>query len=297
MQENYFVESRTHIKVILTIMERMLKNGKATREEYRDIFIHWYKWLMDNGGHYGNMNDYNQGEHLEITITRLRVEVPNYASCARGLISELNKIIALYEANKDFYDGLYADRESLYVEMAAYAETAKMEWDNEVLKRLGDFEITQKVGQLLAKANEMLREELIFRLNAIRAQYNLDFPDGDPYKWLDKMREEWADIERRRKELEEDRGYSITSVQDNRMLAIYTTAKRLSGIFMKDLEESEQPAIQQTNFNTFHVYNEQHNHFSSTHVHLEPKSNRLTSSQASGKFYISQDICSSFYRT
>lgn len=48
MAENYFVESRKHIKVILTIMESMLRNGKATREEYRDIFTHWYKWLMDN---------------------------------------------------------------------------------------------------------------------------------------------------------------------------------------------------------------------------------------------------------
>ena len=56
--ENYFVESRKHIRVILTIMENMLKNGKATREEYRDIFIHWYKWLMDNDAHYGNINDY-----------------------------------------------------------------------------------------------------------------------------------------------------------------------------------------------------------------------------------------------
>ena len=106
--ENYFVESRKHIRVILTIMENMLKKGKATREEYRDIFIHWYKWLMDNGSHYGNINDYNQGEHLEITITRLRVEVPNYASCARGLISELKKIITLYEQNA--YSGAMSAR-------------------------------------------------------------------------------------------------------------------------------------------------------------------------------------------
>ena len=129
MAENYFVESRKHIKVILTIMESMLRNGKATREEYRDIFSHWYKWLMDNDAHYGNINDYNQGENLEITITRLRVEIPNYASCARGLLSELNKIICLYEANKTFFDGLYADRETLFVDMAVHAETAKMEWD------------------------------------------------------------------------------------------------------------------------------------------------------------------------
>ena len=108
MAENYFVESRKHIKVILTIMESMLRNGKATREEYRDIFSHLHKWLMDNDAHYGNINDYNQGENLEITITRLRVEIPNYASCARGLLSELNKIISLYEANKTFFDGLYA---------------------------------------------------------------------------------------------------------------------------------------------------------------------------------------------
>ena len=30
-------------KGILTIMESMLRNGKATREEYRDIFSHWHK--------------------------------------------------------------------------------------------------------------------------------------------------------------------------------------------------------------------------------------------------------------
>ena len=46
MAENYFVESRKHIKVILTIMESMLRNGKATREEDRDIFRHWHKWLL-----------------------------------------------------------------------------------------------------------------------------------------------------------------------------------------------------------------------------------------------------------
>lgn len=143
----------------------------------------------------------------------------------------------------------------------------------------------------------MPREELTFRINAIRAEYNLDFPEGDPVKWMEELRERIADLEKHGQVLEDDRGYLLTSVQDNRMIAIYSTAKRISSIFMKDLEESEQPAIQQTNFNTFHVHNEQHNHFSSTHVHLEPKSNRLTSGQAAGKFYISQDVCSTFYRS
>ena len=295
--ENYFVESRKHIRVILTIMENMLKNGKATREEYRDIFIHWYKWLMDNGSHYGNINDYNQGEHLEITITRLRVEVPNYASCARGMISELNKIITLYEQNKDFFDQLYSDKDALYADMCAHADAARMEWENELLEKHKEYEIAQLLGAVLAKANEMSEEELIFRVNAIRVQYNLDFPEGDPVKWMEELRERIADLEKHGKALEDDRGYLLTSVQDNRMIAIYSTAKRISSIFMKDLEESEQPAIQQTNFNTFHVHNEQHSHFSSTHVHLEPKSNRLTSGHAAGKFYISQDICSTFYRS
>ena len=295
--ENYFVESRKHIRVILTIMENMLKNGKATREEYRDIFIHWYKWLMDNGSHYGNINDYNQGEHLEITITRLRVEVPNYASCARGLISELNKIITLYEQNKDFFDKLYSDKDALYADMCAHADAARMEWENELLEKHKEYEIAQLLGTVLAKANEMSEEELIFRVNTIRVQYNLDFPEGNPIKWMEELRAKFADLETRRKALLDDKGYSLTSVLDNRMVAIYSTAKRISSIFMKDLEESEQPAIQQTNFNTFHVHNEQHNHFSSTHVHLEPKSNRLTSGHAAGKFYISQDICSTFYRS
>ena len=295
--ENYFVESRKHIRVILTIMENMLKNGKATREEYRDIFIHWYKWLMDNGSHYGNINDYNQGEHLEITITRLRVEVPNYASCARGLISELNKIITLYEQNKDFFDQLYSDKDALYADMCAHADAARMEWENELLEKHKEYEIAQLLGAVLAKANEMSEEELVFRVNAIRVQYNLDFPEGNPIKWMEELRAKFADLETRRKALLDDKGYSLTSVLDNRMVAIYSTAKRISSIFMKDLEESEQPAIQQTNFNTFHVHNEQHNHFSSTHVHLEPKSNRLTSGHAAGKFYISQDICSTFYRS
>ena len=295
--ENYFVESRKHIRVILTIMENMLKNGKATREEYRDIFIHWYKWLMDNGSHYGNINDYNQGEHLEITITRLRVEVPNYASCARGLISELNKIITLYEQNKDFFDKLYSDKDALYADMCAHADAARMEWENELLEKHKEYEIAQLLGTVLAKANEMSEEELIFRVNTIRVQYNLDFPEGNPIKWMEELRAKFADLETRRKALLDDKGYSLTSVLDNRMVAIYSTAKRISSIFMKDLEESEQPAIQQTNFNTFHVHNEQHSHFSSTHVHLEPKSNRLTSGHAAGKFYISQDICSTFYRS
>ena len=297
MAENYFVESRKHIKVILTIMESMLRNGKATREEYRDIFSHWHKWLMDNDAHYGNINDYNQGENLDITITRLRVEIPNYASCARGLLSELNKIICLYEANKTFFDGLYADRETLFVDMAVHAETAKMEWDKEVLKYHGYYMIAQEIAQLLAKGNEMPREELSFRLNTIRAQHNLEFPDGDPIKWMEQLKEKFADLEQRRKDLEEDRGYSLTSVQDNRMLAIYTTAKRLYGIFRKDLEESELPPINPTNFNTFHVQSEQHNHYSSTHVHLEPKSNRLTSGSTIGKFYMRQDVCRSFYHS
>ena len=295
--ENYFVESRKHIRVILTIMENMLKNGKATSEEYRDIFIHWYKWLMDNGSHYGNINDYNQGEHLEITITRLRVEVPNYASCARGLISELKKIITLYEQNKDFFDKLYSDKDALYADMCAHADAARMEWENELLEKHKEYEIAQLLGTVLAKANEMSEEELIFRVNTIRVQYNLDFPEGNPIKWMEELRAKFADLETRRKALLDDKGYSLTSVLDNRMVAIYSTAKRISSIFMKDLEESEQPAIQQTNFNTFHVHNEQHNHFSSTHVHLEPKSNRLTSGHAAGKFYISQDICSTFYRS
>ena len=148
-------------------MENMLKNGKATREEYRDIFIHWYKWLMDNGSHYGNINDYNQGEHLEITITRLRVEVPNYASCARGLISELKKIITLYEQNKDFFDQLYSDKDALYADMCAHAEAAKMKWYKEILAAHEEYKIAQMLGAVLAKANEMPREELIFRINAI----------------------------------------------------------------------------------------------------------------------------------
>ena len=252
---------------------------------------------MDNGSHYGNINDYNQGEHLEITITRLRVEVPNYASCARGLISELNKIITLYEQNKDFFDKLYSDKDALYADMCAHADAARMEWENELLEKHKEYEIAQLLGTVLAKANEMSEEELIFRVNTIRVQYNLDFPEGNPIKWMEELRAKFADLETRRKALLDDKGYSLTSVLDNRMVAIYSTAKRISSIFMKDLEESEQPAIQQTNFNTFHVHNEQHNHFSSTHVHLEPKSNRLTSGHAAGKFYISQDICSTFYRS
>mgnify|MGYP003501005233 FL=1 len=51
--------------------------------------------------------------------------------------------------------------------------------------------------------------------------------------------------------------------------------------------------VNNTSLNTFNVHSEKHDHYSTTNLYLEPKSKRLTA----GKVYISQDICSSFYRS
>ena len=50
---------------------------------------HWQLLMNINAPMYENMSDCNRGEHLEVTLTKLRQNMLDYTACAKSLLNDL----------------------------------------------------------------------------------------------------------------------------------------------------------------------------------------------------------------
>ena len=75
MEDNYLIQSKIHTKAIVTIMEKVLKNKSADILDYYGLFFNWLSWSDLNDPMYENLSDPNKGEHLEVTLTKLRMSL------------------------------------------------------------------------------------------------------------------------------------------------------------------------------------------------------------------------------
>ena len=56
------------------------------------------------------MSDCNRGEHLEVTLTKLRqIGLIHYTACAKSLLNDLAEIMSLYTPNTNLFKSLYVD--------------------------------------------------------------------------------------------------------------------------------------------------------------------------------------------
>ena len=137
MEENYLTRSKIHTKALAVTMAMMVENGKADLMNYHDILHHWYKWIHINAPFYENLNYPSQGEHMEVTLAKLRTTFPAYTSYAKSLLNDLETIITLYNGNKDFFASLYKDRAILRRKMEAHLmeEEKKYKPEGETVNR------------------------------------------------------------------------------------------------------------------------------------------------------------------
>lgn len=108
MEDNYLIQSKIHTRAIVTLMENIVAKKSASISDYHDIFIHWISWFHINEAMYDNLSNPNKGEHLEVTLAKLRVTIPGFESCARMLLNDIVSIMSIYRSNTEFFSSVLA---------------------------------------------------------------------------------------------------------------------------------------------------------------------------------------------
>ena len=89
MEDNYLIQSKIHTRAIVSVMTRMVNKKQASIADYHDLYHHWQLLMNINAPMYENMSDCNRGEHLEVTLTKLRQNMLDYTACAKSLLNDL----------------------------------------------------------------------------------------------------------------------------------------------------------------------------------------------------------------
>ena len=113
MEDNYLIRSKKHTKAIATILENIVAQKRASISDYYGIFINWLSWFHINEAMYENLSDPNKGEHLEVTLAKLRISTPGFEACAQTLLNDIVLIMSVYRSNAEFFSSLYNNRQTL----------------------------------------------------------------------------------------------------------------------------------------------------------------------------------------
>ena len=334
MEENYLIQSKIHTRAIVSVMTRMVNKKQASIADYHDLYHHWQLLMNINAPMYENMSDCNRGEHLEVTLTKLRQNMLDYTACAKSLLNDLVEIMSLYTLNADLFKSLYADTYGLREMMERHLDEREKLFQPMAERNALRREVDKELNMLLYSRG---RNEDKFRreLEELEDKYGITINYDNIQYWFTRSKDYYEEYDEQYKEFLSYKGRCLVSVQYDCGLSSCQIAKRIYDVLDKDLRNNDPSVfvyaqrnefvhnevthntenvyenhyhqhnqitqnnktinhtVNNTSLNTLNVHSEKHDHYSTTNLYLEPKSKRLTA----GKVYISQDICSSFYRS
>ena len=334
MEHNYLIQSKIHTGAIVSVMTRMVNKKQASIADYHDLYHHWQLLMNINAPMYENMSDCNRGEHLEVTLTKLRQNMLDYTACAKSLLNDLVEIMSLYTPNADLFKSLYADTYGLREMMERHLDEREKLFQPMAERNALRREVDKELNMLLYSRG---RNEDKFRreLEELEDKYGITINYDNIQYWFTRSKDYYEEYDEQYKEFLSYKGRCLVSVQYDCGLSSCQIAKRIYDVLDKDLRNNDPSVfvyaqrnefvhnevthntenvyenhyhqhnqitqnnktinhtVNNTSLNTFNVHSEKHDHYSTTNLYLEPKSKRLTA----GKVYISQDICSSFYRS
>ena len=315
-------------------MTRMVNKKQASIADYHDLYHHWQLLMNINAPMYENMSDCNRGEHLEVTLTKLRQNMLDYTACAKSLLNDLVEIMSLYTPNADLFKSLYADTYGLREMMERHLDEREKLFQPMAERNALRREVDKELNMLLYSRG---RNEDKFRreLEELEDKYGITINYDNIQYWFTRSKDYYEEYDEQYKEFLSYKGRCLVSVQYDCGLSSCQIAKRIYDVLDKDLRNNDPSVfvyaqrnefvhnevthntenvyenhyhqhnqitqnnktinhtVNNASLNTFNVHSEKHEHYSTTNLYLEPKSKRLTA----GKVYISQDICSSFYRS
>ena len=334
MKDNYLIQSKIHTRAIVSVMIRMVNKKQASIADYHDLYHHWQLLMNINAPMYENMSDCNRGEHLEVTLTKLRQNMLDYTACAKSLLNDLVEIMSLYTPNADLFKSLYADTYGLREMMERHLDEREKLFQPMAERNALRREVDKELNMLLYSRG---RNEDKFRreLEELEDKYGITINYDNIQYWFTRSKDYYEEYDEQYKEFLSYKGRCLVSVQYDCGLSSCQIAKRIYDVLDKDLRNNDPSVfvyaqrnefvhnevthntenvyenhyhqhnqitqnnktinhtVNNTSLNTFNVHSEKHDHYSTTNLYLELKSKRLTA----GKVYISQDICSSFYRS
>ena len=242
--------------------------------------------------------------------------------------------MSLYTPNADLFKSLYADTYGLREMMERHLDEREKLFQPMAERNALRREVDKELNMLLFSRG---RNEDKFRreLEELEDKYGITINYDNIQYWFTRSKDYYEEYDEQYKEFLSYKGRCLVSVQYDCGLSSCQIAKRIYDVLDKDLRNNDPSVfvyaqrnefvhnevthytenvyenhyhqhnqitqnnktinhtVNNTSLNTFNVHSEKHDHYSTTNLYLEPKSKRLTA----GKVYISQDICSSFYRS
>ncbi len=269
MEDNYLIQSKIHTKAIALTMTMMVKKCHAEIQNYHDLFFHWFEWLHLNAPFYENLNYPSRGEHLEVTLAKLRASLPTYTAYAKSLLNDLETIITIYESNEEFFSSLYRNQEALQMMMIEHVneEESKFDSENE------DIDIRTKIDSELEFVLCAYRHDrkLRAKLQELEDKYFITIDLDKPQCWFDESQDMYEEHRKRYKEFLNYKGNCLTSVRANYAECAYLTAENIYNVLSKELKDNETSYI--------------------------PFRENKAETPSATKVYLNGDICKSFYRS
>ena len=281
MEENYLTRSKIHTKAIAVTMAMMVENGRAYLMNYHDILYHWYKWIHINAPFYENLNHPSRGEHLELTLAKLRASFPAYISYAKSVLNDLETIISLYNDNKDFFAGLYKDRTELRRKMEAHLaeEEKKYEPEGEVFRLRA--QIDNELETILCDYRHS--RKLRAKLEELEDKYSITIDPDNTQRWFERSQEIYKAYNEKYDAFDEYKSVCRTAFCDNYIEDAALTAEKVYKVLAKEIMDNESPFVP------------------SCQTVAEPDTELSTRSdvetRSAVKIYLNEDTCQSFYRS
>lgn len=281
MEENYLTRSKIHTKALAVTMAMMVENGKADLMNYHDILYHWYKWIHINAPFYENLNSPSQGEHLEVTLAKLRTTFPAYTSYAKSLLNDLESIITLYNDNKDFFASLYKDRTILRRKMEAHLmeEEKKYKPEGETVNRRS--KIDNELEAILCE----YRHSRKFRtkLQELEDKYSITIDPDNTQRWFTKSQEIYKAYNEKYDAFDEYKSVFRTAFSDNYIESTALTAEKVYKVLVKEIMDNENPFVPSCQ--------------PATDPYTELNTVSDVETKSAVKIYLNEDTCQSFYRS
>ncbi|MBR5103661.1 MAG: hypothetical protein IKV05_03140 [Bacteroidales bacterium] len=281
MEDNYLIQSKIHTRAIVTLMENIVAKKSASISDYHDIFIHWISWFHINEAMYDNLSNPNKGEHLEVTLAKLRVTIPGFESCARMLLNDIVSIMSIYRSNTEFFSSLYQNRETLRDMMWDHVNELDKKFDPtmEILakRRKVDYEL-ERLLCMYRRDTKMYYKAL----DELETKYTVTINPDNPQFWFSQSEDMYREHDKKYNEFLNYKGRCMTSVSSNYAECAFMTAERIHNVLCKEIEVCSNVVS------------------SCNNAEDESKSEQtliIEERPSAAKVYLNGDTCQSFYRS
>lgn len=281
MEDNYLIRSKKHTKAIATILENIVAQKRASISDYYGIFINWLSWFHINEAMYENLSDPNKGEHLEVTLAKLRISTPGFEACAQTLLNDIVLIMSVYRSNAEFFSSLYNNRQTLNDMMCDHVNELHKKFNPtmEILakRRKVDYELERLLCMYRHDAKMYYKA-----LDELEIKYGVTINPDNPQFWFSESEELYLEHDKKYNEFLNYKGHCMTSISSNYAECAFMTAERIHTVLCKEIEGCD---------NTIATFRPAEDESKSEQTPI------IEERPSAAKVYLNGDTCQSFYRS